>query len=128
MNENARAWVAALRSGKYKQGKRALHPTPDTYCCLGVACDLYQRAMGESWQNDNSSILSFWGNAQVLPPRVRLWLGLTFPTSTYLKEDGRTYESLANLNDRGVTFNEIADLIESEPEGLFLPVGKKRLE
>lgn len=32
-------WVAALRSGKYKQGFETLHPD-DTFCCLGVLCDL----------------------------------------------------------------------------------------
>ena len=32
-------WVAALRSGKYKQGSGQLHNTMnDTYCCLGVLC------------------------------------------------------------------------------------------
>lgn len=31
-------WVAALRSGKFKQGKGSLHNThKNTYCCLGVA-------------------------------------------------------------------------------------------
>lgn len=31
-------WVAALRSGDYKQGKGALRcKQDDTYCCLGVA-------------------------------------------------------------------------------------------
>lgn len=31
-------WVKALKSGKYKQGRAALHDTMnDTYCCLGVA-------------------------------------------------------------------------------------------
>lgn len=31
-------WVAALRSGKYKQGQHSLHNSgANTYCCLGVA-------------------------------------------------------------------------------------------
>jgi hypothetical protein len=29
------------------------------------------------------------------------------------------HQSLTDLNDTGTTFNDIADLIESEPEGLF---------
>lgn len=30
-------WVAALRSGEYKQGRMSLR-NRDGYCCLGVAC------------------------------------------------------------------------------------------
>lgn len=34
-------WVAALRSGKYKQAKKKLHNSrTGGFCCLGVACDL----------------------------------------------------------------------------------------
>ena len=33
-------WVAALRSGKYKQGIGYLRSTSDEYCCLGVLCDM----------------------------------------------------------------------------------------
>jgi len=35
------AWLSALRSGVYKQGKGALHDiTENSYCCLGVLCDV----------------------------------------------------------------------------------------
>jgi hypothetical protein len=32
-------WVAALRSGNYKQTKVCLH-NKEGYCCLGVLCDV----------------------------------------------------------------------------------------
>jgi len=32
-------WVAALRSGKYRQAHQALRDG-DCYCCLGVLCDV----------------------------------------------------------------------------------------
>lgn len=36
-------WVAALRSGEYKQGTGVLYnPDTDCYCCLGVAAVLCQ--------------------------------------------------------------------------------------
>lgn len=42
--EVAKAWVEALRSGKYKQGKGWLRQeepgVEPTFCCLGVLCDL----------------------------------------------------------------------------------------
>ena len=116
MNENARAWVAALRSGEYEQGKGALHPTKNTYCCLGVACELYRQAKGGKWQPDGDGF-TFQDNTKVLPPRVRVWLGLSFSTGSYPM--GIVFESLAAQNDGGSTFSEIADVIESEPAGLF---------
>ena len=34
-------WVAALRSGAYRQGRVSLYtPGDDTYCCLGVLCKI----------------------------------------------------------------------------------------
>lgn len=39
-----KAWTAALRSGQYKQGKMKLRRSSmvegDTYCCLGVLCEV----------------------------------------------------------------------------------------
>ncbi len=40
-------WTAALRSGKYKQGKDTLR-RGDTFCCLGVLADL----LGAEWKAD----------------------------------------------------------------------------
>lgn len=38
------AWADALESGQYQQGKHYLHPKgvdgQDTFCCLGVLCDV----------------------------------------------------------------------------------------
>lgn len=39
----ARRWVAALRSGKYKQGRLMLREDAEgtsNYCCLGVLCEI----------------------------------------------------------------------------------------
>ena len=34
-------WIAALRSGEYKQGKNRLHSNEDnSFCCLGVLCEV----------------------------------------------------------------------------------------
>lgn len=38
--EIADKWVAALRSGKYKQGRQYLRTFEDNYCCLGVLCEI----------------------------------------------------------------------------------------
>lgn len=39
--EFVRKWIEALRSGEYKQGRNQLR-TGDSFCCLGVACDISQ--------------------------------------------------------------------------------------
>lgn len=46
--KHLKEWTAALRSGKYSQGKNALR-AGDNYCCLGVACDLIAQAGEGEW-------------------------------------------------------------------------------
>lgn len=102
----AKKWIEALRSGGYRQGIGRLHSyTEGTYCCLGVACEVAL---------SNGVIEDYDGSEPVLPVEVRDWLGLSC-------EDGSYYErNLIDHNDNdGWTFNQIADLIESEPEGMF---------
>lgn len=40
--ETKAEWVAALRSGKYEQGKYTLRTPDNKFCCLGVYCDMKQ--------------------------------------------------------------------------------------
>lgn len=40
INDAEKALVEALRSGKYTQARRALR-VGEEFCCLGVACDIY---------------------------------------------------------------------------------------
>ena len=112
MNKNAKAWVKALRSGKYKQGRGALR-TGDMYCCLGVACELAGAKTEKP--NDLTVPYGYDGIFFTLPVSVQEWLGVKTGTGVYGKEE---YD-LSSDNDGGKTFEEIADIIESEPEGLF---------
>lgn len=116
MNNNAKKWVAALRGGQYKQGIGCLR-NGNNYCCLGVACDLYCKEEGDI------SLLRgrhyFYGDEKlVLPIPVKKWLRLS-ENDGYFVDNDNVLTSLASRNDDGYTFNEIADIIESEPEGLF---------
>ena len=46
-------WVAALRSGDFKQGEGMLHnPKEDSYCCLGVLC----KVMGAEWKSVSGTV------------------------------------------------------------------------
>lgn len=102
-------WVKALRSGEYEQGKNCLKTADGKYCCLGVLTDLALK---------NDVIDSFEGNL-VLAVAVMDWVGLR-NRNALIEND--VEKSLTNLNDKtDVGFGGIADVIESEPEGLFVP-------
>jgi hypothetical protein len=111
------ALIAALRSGEFKQGTRRLRPG-DSFCCLGVACELYRRETGHGeWVDDDDiyvgPIHTFkleerpFGESSVLPVQVMRWLGWV-DQAGYLSAD----DCLTHRNDSGSTFSEIADLIE----------------
>lgn len=104
------AWVNALRSGDYEQGRGALRQG-DTYCCLGVLCDLAVKA-GVIKQTEGPYDYVYgptpYGSAAAfLPDTVIDWAGLDShnPVITY-------GEDLAALNDDGCSFLQIATLID----------------
>lgn len=121
MNENAKKLVAALRSGEYRQGQSVLHNNlDDSFCCLGVACDIYMKENGGRWlyNEDYYNGLEYLNQWKHLPNLVQKWLGFATPTGDYYQDDDYL-SSLVELNDSGKSFDEIADVIESEPLGLF---------
>lgn len=104
-DELRRRWVEALESGEYAQGLGCLRNGDGQFCCLGVLCDL----VGEPWVSHvESGWYSFDGS------RVQL--------THVLKKVGISVDmarELANMNDSGSSFREIADHIrlafEMEP-------------
>lgn len=124
LNDNAKAWVAALRSGEYKQGRLALRTRTGEFCCLGVACELAVKAGVATVSVENETALYHSGDQTspaALPRGVRDWLGLRDSAGLYNVEQGWRRASLMEANDVDrKTFTEIADLIESEPDGMFV--------
>jgi len=116
-------WIAALRSGDYTQGHGWLSADGD-YCCLGVLCELAVHAgvierldNGENPDGAISYGVEGDVNRQVLPQKVRIWAELdevdpivSNPSPEYPDDT----DSLANMNDGGYTFGEIADAIERD--------------
>jgi len=96
-----------LRSKKYEQGKGQLR-SGNKFCCMGVGCDLFGKENSIKWKEN-----SFMRALRFLPFDVMRWLGLNDDGGAYLND------KLTCLNDDGTTFDRIADIIESEPEGLF---------
>lgn len=124
MNQERKAqWVAALRSGEYKQGTGYLHRKAhgeERFCCLGVASDLAWRA-GAVEREMHTHIIhptfEYEGRDCYPPEKVLEWFGsLGEPMTVVQYEDpqGRLYtELLDELNDSDrFTFDQIADMIE----------------
>lgn len=124
LTDAQRAWVDALRSGKYEQAQGALAPLgendePVGFCCLGVACEL-ANAAGVPLRTNRAATFEGYSrtyddDAAVLPTSVREWLGLATSSGVY----GESMQLTAR-NDEGVTFAEIADLIEQHADALFV--------
>ena len=116
LRESVSLWLDALRSGRYIQVTAALN-TDGRYCCLGVACELYQQHVGGLVITQHLNRTLYNGEGELLPPIVQAWLGLRNPS-------GQHYSGqLTEDNDDGKSFLEIADIIEARPVGLFDDTG-----
>jgi hypothetical protein len=131
MNQEVKPlWLAALRSGQYPQGQSTLRKRypdegPDTFCCLGVLCELAVAAgiipaprvdpednvytYGAALNTRNTGGNSTWA----LPDVVATWAGVDRFGSVRDPETGYCVVDLISLNDRGSSFLEIADQIEA---------------
>lgn len=106
--DNRKTWVEALRSGNYKQTKGYLHDDVG-YCCLGVACDI--SGLGGWEQKEDNDWYYYMDKADTLPEEVIDWLGLNTSIGRLVFH---VYPDLAKANDRGTTFEQIANIIERE--------------
>lgn len=121
--EKKRIWIEALRSGKYTQCSGRLHLKGDGFCCLGVLCDLKDSSYwGPEGAGDDTTC--WWNKSAWYPPiSVQVWVGITdspsednkcFSLNIPVVYNGIRYENLSSLNDVGMSFNEIADVIEAQ--------------
>jgi len=108
-------WLKALRSDEYKQGRENLHLKDGSFCCLGVLTDIYIKEIGRDWKDENTCY-SFNGCGALLPDSVVDWADLESEEGwdNNQKMTSEAYSSLSTMNDRGKTFEEIAQVIERE--------------
>ena len=107
--EVKKKWVAALRSGEYKQAKKQLR-YDGSFCCLGVLCEISGLT---AWGND-----SYMDCMSMPPDQVYEFAGvprdsvgcLKFPKVVIDNE----LKALDEHNDDGKTFAQIADAIEAQ--------------
>lgn len=107
--EIKRRWVEALRSGEYSQGQNELRPSLDSYCCLGVLCDLYAKDKAIPWMTNKSKVFTMEGLSGHLPLAVVDWA-----SARQLSDLPNVAVVLVDMNDGGKTFSEIADYIEEK--------------
>jgi hypothetical protein len=109
-----RDWIAALRSGKFKQGTSSLNG-PEGYCCLGVLCELLVEPLGLNRVQEGNKV-RYDGTFATLPWSVEKFTGLdilgSLPSGVTYKN--QAWNTLAGLNDAGMTFAEIADVIDQQ--------------
>ena len=103
-------WIAALTSGKYKQGKGQLRDG-NKFCCLGVLCNLHAQAHPEMVAMETYRG-EYMGEAAWLPDEVIEWAGLDSPNGVYTR--GEDIDTLASDNDCGYSFRKIAKIIEEK--------------
>lgn len=119
MNRQIKAqWIEALRSGEYKQDRDGGQLKTDKgFCCLGVLADLYLKDKGEQWDKTESEY-KVDGCNQFLPETVKNWAEMDQgnPWLKYVDEEGYTHcdNAITDLNDSGVPFDVLADLIEEQ--------------
>lgn len=132
--ENVAKLIAALRSGNYGQTKGKLSNSSGTeYCCLGVACDI--SGLGR-WDNtysgryyviEDENGKKIDDSDNVLPEPVARWLGMAVDGTVHLPVPDSAFDirygtneeeymagpntALTELNDEGMTFNQIADML-----------------
>jgi hypothetical protein len=110
-------WLAALRSQKYQQGNGTLH-RGNTFCCLGVLCDV----AGYAWHQDNAYDDHFKcaaGEDWIQNDAEAKKLGLpdNIQKACYSMNDG-TFGDRFNMgkwdltDSRPYSFTEIADWLE----------------
>lgn len=119
MNPEVKAqWVAALRSGQYRQAKESLRKNGN-HCCLGVLCDLFAKGGGKStWRKqdlnqvaDGRAAITCDPDGELPGMAVCIWSSLDPDVHVDI---GGDIKKLWQHNDDGATFAEIADAIEAQ--------------
>ena len=106
-------WLTDLRSGTYKQGQNFLRSINNEYCCLGVLCEALslQWHLAPEEDEDTFPVTEYFvydtrdddhGHSDFIPPHISATIGLPPQIGKHLAE----------MNDNGDTFHQIADWIE----------------
>lgn len=135
--EKKEKWVTALRSGQYRQGRRALITVENGevgYCCLGVLCDLAIKDGVKGVRIENAQVEVFYRDENDepveddwvehsdgdLPLAVQEWAGLD-DNDPQVEVGVLSNIPISQVNDGSDdyrvephSFKQIADIIEQQ--------------
>ena len=101
--ENCKLLIESLKSGKWKKGRGRLRYVTDEYCCIGVACEVFDTNKIYPWILDKEiHCYSCDDTKTSAPDFVQRALGL------------KNYQlaKLMDLNDDSDTFDEVINQLE----------------
>lgn len=119
--EIADRWIELLESGlgQTRSALKRYHLDAPRYCCLGVLCELaVQDGIVEERLVSSAPKIAKFGAVDnpgdesviVLPAAVMKWAGIATDIGEFDAGE-RVRQNLANLNDSGQSFREIAEVI-----------------
>ena len=114
LGPNQTQWLEALRSNNYAQGSFSLR-RDDAFCCLGVGCDIFEVPSAPSTYSKGDTVYGRIPEGSAAPLELIEILQLYGSVGLDINNDN----SLAQLNDNGVTFHEIAARITADPSMYF---------
>ncbi len=125
-NPFQKAWIAALKSGKYRKACGQLSKS-GRYCCLGVACEIAritpELQVSVVRERTDDGDFTYDNREQYLPTRITTALKLRGDSGSfkdYIETDSATAHGLTDLNDDARwSHRKIAEYIEANPWNVF---------
>jgi len=118
LTEPQKLFLVALRSGDFVQTTGKLREG-DSYCCLGVACEVYRKTTGiGEWitkqcpEAKHTYLPHFINSYTYLPAPVAVWLNSEENPILHTDEHGQELTAADLNDDEGWDFEQIADAFE----------------
>lgn len=114
-DDTIRAWIKALRSGEYKQGKALLNyidldDKETKHCCLGVLCDILEVPKTKEYKSDLNMERFVYHFGSINEASF-----ISMRMENQLKDYELCADKLAEMNDSGVRdFKHIANYIQKK--------------
>ena len=123
LTKNQKLWISALQNGMYAQTKEHLRDEIG-FCCLGVACDLYEKDTGVRLPRNGCNENNYAANTLFSVnhfSNVFDWLGLKSVVSQdiLIKLNDGSYNNEKGEYFKSHTFQQIAEKVLSDPSTYF---------